>query len=339
MNVGVVAIGRNEGQRLKVCLESALRDCRNVVYVDSGSTDGSVALARSLGATVVELDLSTPFTAARSRNAGFEKLMQIAPDTSAVQFVDGDCKLVEKWIEKASECMSLTDTVGVVCGRRRERYPGASIYNTLCDIEWDTPVGPAKSCGGDALVRVEAFRQVKGFNPSIIAGEEPEFCVRLRAKRWTILRINEEMTLHDAAMSSFGQWWKRNVRAGHAYAEGFAMHGAPPERHCADDVRRIWTWGAIIPCAMIVTIALARLFGGSFWWIALIVLALYPLQIFRIALRNQKRAVVFSSALLYGAAVLLAKFPELIGMLKYRQAQSSGQKSGLIEYKGSAHGN
>ena len=66
MSIGVVAIGRNEGDRLRVCLTSALRDSNHVVYVDSGSTDGSVAMVRELGATVVELDLSIPFTAARA---------------------------------------------------------------------------------------------------------------------------------------------------------------------------------------------------------------------------------------------------------------------------------
>ena len=42
--VGVVAIGRNEGERLRVCLESARRDVHALVYVDSGSTDGSVEI-------------------------------------------------------------------------------------------------------------------------------------------------------------------------------------------------------------------------------------------------------------------------------------------------------
>src|SRR5581483_96770 len=171
MAVGVVAIGRNEGQRLRVCLASALRDCPHVVYVDSGSTDGSVKLARDMGAQVVELDLSTPFTAARARNAGFEKLMSIAPDVDYVQFVDGDCEIVDGWINRALDTFSREPNASVVCGRRRERFPNASIYNTLCDIEWNTAIGKARACGGDALIRVKAFQDVNGYNPSVIAGE------------------------------------------------------------------------------------------------------------------------------------------------------------------------
>ena len=109
--------------------------------------------------------------------------------------------------------------------RVRERHPDASPYNKLCDIEWNTPVGDAKSCGGDAMMRVSAFRQVGGFDAGVIAGEEPELCVRLRANGWTLERINAEMTLHDAAMTRFSQFWKRAKRAGHAYAEGAAVHG------------------------------------------------------------------------------------------------------------------
>src|SRR5438477_4772598 len=169
--------------------------------------------------------------------------MSVAPDLEFVQFVDGDCEIVQGWIERALETFSREPKACVVCGRRRERFPNASVYNALCDIEWNTPVGKARACGGDALVRVKAFREVNGYDSTVIAGEEPEMCVRLRAAGWEIWRINAEMTLHDAAMARFSQWWKRTVRSGHAFAEGFALHGAPPERHNTKQVRSIWIWG------------------------------------------------------------------------------------------------
>lgn len=68
--VAAVAIGRNEGARLVACLESMVGRVDPIIYVDSGSTDNSVAEARARGAEVVELDMSIPFTAARARNAG-----------------------------------------------------------------------------------------------------------------------------------------------------------------------------------------------------------------------------------------------------------------------------
>src|SRR3954468_10399767 len=152
--VGVVAIGRNEGERLRRCLESLEPAARPTVYVDSGSTDGSPDLARSLGADVVALDLSAPFTAARARNAGFERLLAIAPDVEYVQFVDGDCEVDPAWIPTATAAPDAGPEVAVVCGRRRERFPEGTLYNRLCDLEWDGAPGETDACGGDALMRV-----------------------------------------------------------------------------------------------------------------------------------------------------------------------------------------
>ena len=157
---GMVVIGRNEGERLRRCLESAGDLARGTVYVDSGSTDGSVGLARSLGADVVELPSDRPFTAALARNAGLERLVAKVPGVVLVQFVDGDCRVAEGWMARAMATLDGRKDVGVVCGRRREAFPDTSIYNRLCDMEWDTPVGEAKACGGDAMMRVEAFRAV-----------------------------------------------------------------------------------------------------------------------------------------------------------------------------------
>ena len=97
--VGVVLIGRNEGLRLQASIASVLQEAEHsnlhleVVYVDSGSTDGSVAFARSKGLTVVQLDMSIPFTAARARNEGFAALNAGAQAPDYVQFIDGDCQL------------------------------------------------------------------------------------------------------------------------------------------------------------------------------------------------------------------------------------------------------
>lgn len=119
---GVVVIGRNEGERLKQCLQSLL-GCADIVYVDSGSTDGSVDYAKSIGAFVQELDLSQPFTAARARNAGFAALMARNPHIAYVMFVDGDCQVRESWLASALPSLAAEADVAVVCGRRRERFP------------------------------------------------------------------------------------------------------------------------------------------------------------------------------------------------------------------------
>src|ERR1700733_9148862 len=125
---GVVVIGRNEGQRLIICLQS-LSEATSVIYVDSNSTDGSVKAAQDRNIDVVELDLSVPFTAARARNAGFERLLKTMPDLRYAQFVDGDCELTAGWAEVAVSFLERTPGVAAVCGRLRERNPKQSVYN------------------------------------------------------------------------------------------------------------------------------------------------------------------------------------------------------------------
>lgn len=181
-DVVAIVIGRNEGERLRACLTSVQSEIARVIYVDSGSDDGSQALAEAVGVELVNLPMHLPFTAARARNAGFAKAAAIACP-SYVQFIDGDCILQPGWIETASRFLTSTPNCAVVCGRRRERFPEISIYNRLMDAEWDTPPGRTKACGGDAMVRASAFAEVDGFNAALIAGEEPELCVRLRNPR------------------------------------------------------------------------------------------------------------------------------------------------------------
>lgn len=321
--VGVVIIGRNEGERLVNCLRSLADTPCQLVYVDSGSTDDSVNVARKLGAEVVVLDMSIPFTAARARNEGFAYLKSLDPQVEVVQFVDGDCEVIATWLEKASAFLGEHIEVAAVCGRLRERYPNKTVYNKLCDQEWNTPIGEAKACGGIALMRVMAFEKVDGFRADLIAGEEPELCLRLRAAGWKIWRLDEEMALHDAAMTKFSQWWKRATRAGYAFAEGAYLHGATPERHWVGESRRAWIWGFGIP-------AVALILGLiNFKW-GLLSLLIYPIQVIRLAIRNSSEG---SPSWMMAFFQVLGKFPEMLGQVKFLQRLFFGKQGRLIEYK------
>ncbi len=312
--LGAVIIGRNEGDRLVACLASIPDSVSPVVYVDSGSTDGSVAAAKAAGAHLVALDMTVPFTAARARNAGFDALMA-ARQVSYVQFIDGDCVLQPGWLAEAVSFLENSPKVAVVCGRRRERFPEASVWNRLCDAEWDTPIGRAKACGGDALMRAAVVRQVGGFSAQLIAGEEPELCLRIRQASWEVWRLDVEMTLHDAAMTRIGQWWQRCRRAGHAFAEGAALHGSPPERHWVAETRRALAWGAGIPIATVLGTILSP-------W-ALLLPALYGLQILRLRRFGLERAIFMT----------LGKIPEAVGVLGFWVNQVLRRRTKLIEYK------
>lgn len=319
--LAAIAIGRNEGHRLDACLASlATAGITRVIYVDSGSTDGSPERAAGFGAKVVLLDPKSPFTAARGRNAGLAALSDDPPDF--VQFIDGDCTLDPDWLPTAMSCIGSNPALAIVFGRRRERHPETSAYIRLCDREWNTPVGPATACGGDALVRHSAMVQVGGFDPTLIAGEEPDLCLRLRRIGWRIERIDAEMTLHDAAITRFGQFWRRARRAGHAFAEGHWRHRHGPEHHFRRETRRALVWGAVLPAAILAVSATVSPF-------ALLALLAYPAQVLRLAARDGLTRPACEAA----ALLTIAKFAEARGILGFHLSRLMGRRTVLIEYK------
>ncbi len=314
--IGVIVIGRNEGERLRACLASLDGGPVRLVYVDSGSTDGSVSAAREVGADVVELDMSRPFTAARARNAGVTALAE-SGKPEFVQFIDGDCTIAPGWLSAARNFLQQNPSVVAVSGRLRERHPERSLYNRLCDAEWNTPVGRSRACGGIVMMRLDAVLGVDGFREDLIAGEEPELCVRLRAAGGEIWRIDHEMARHDADMTRFSQWWQRCRRAGFAFAEGHALHGGPPERHYATEIRRILIWAGLLPLfILLTTLALSP-------W-ALLWILLYPLQIARLAKRLGWERAIF---------LTLGRFAEMQGVLDFQRQRFTGKRRKLIEHK------
>jgi GT2 family glycosyltransferase len=323
---GCVVIGRNEGKRLQTCLKSVGRNADWVVYTDSGSYDGSPGMARAMGVHTVELDAFTPFTAARGRNTGLERLLKICPSAETVQFVDGDCELFDSWFEQARGTLEKRPDVAAVFGRLRERHPEQSLYNRLCDMEWNTPVGEAAACGGIAMMRVRALRECGGFDEGLIAGEEPELCFRLRQKGWTILRIDADMGWHDAAMTRFAQWWKRSVRTGHAYAECSRRVGESGERFWVRETRSVGFWGLLLPATAVL------LAGPTALW-SLGLLAAYPALAARTCRFARRRGFTRADSALYALFCTLGKFPQAWGALTYRTGTITGQHRRLIEYK------
>lgn len=322
-SIGFVVIGRNEGQRLIDCLTSISGFLPQIVYVDSASTDGSVEAAKSKGVHVLSLDMSRKFTAARARNEGFDKLIALYPELEYVHFLDGDCAVAQIWVEYALRFLQSNPSVAIVCGRRRERYPEASLYNKMCDLEWDTPTGEAKACGGDAIINASVFRKVGGYNNDLIAGEEPEMCIRVRQAGHKIWRLDHEMTLHDAAMYRFTQWWKRALRAGYAYAEGNHLHGSAPEYHWVKESLRAWLWGLFIPCIGLLGLVL---YPPLAW----LVLFVFILQFIKLIYSNRRLG---DFAPKFSGLMLVGKFAEVAGQIKYYWQRLTRAQSKIIEYK------
>ena len=324
--IGIVIIGRNEGDRLRRCLTSVLQQAKHIVYVDSGSSDDSVSYSKANGIDVVELDMNTPFSAARARNEGFLSLTDKVQELEYIQFIDGDCELTEGWIQKSVNFLEKNPKYAIVAGQRKERFPEKSIYNLLCDIEWNTPIGDAYACGGDFLVRCIAFKEVSGFNPLVVAGEEPELSYRLRNKNWKIYRLDKEMTLHDAAMTRFSQWWSRAKRTGHAYAQGSLLHLSDRQGYYVKESLKDWLWALIFPVAVIIlALSLNKYF--------LFLMSIYIYRFIKIFLGKYKQLRNLRMSFLYGIFTFIANWPQLLGHLLFLKRKIINQKIKIIEHK------
>ncbi len=327
-SLGVVVIGRNEGERLLRCLESLPFRDQRVAYVDSGSTDGSVEASRGKGVAVVSLDMNQPFTAARARNEGVAALLENHPDLQFIQFVDGDCEMREGWIDAAESYLKSNSSVVAVCGRRRERFPAASIYNKLTDMEWDTPVGVAEACGGDALIRVSTLQQVGGYDAGLIAGEEPDLCYRMAKAGGQVVRLDLEMTLHDAQLVRFGQWWTRSTRAGHAYAENYSNHRKDGKGFKRKELFSNLAWGAALPLAAVGGIPMTA-------GLSLLALAGYLTLWRRVKRYRQTCGDEEAAADQYATYCVLGKLAQAAGAIQFFWNRLvRGRRSVLIEYKG-----
>jgi hypothetical protein len=231
--------------------------------------------------------------------------------------------LVDGWLEAAMKFMHRRDDVGAVCGRRRERFPEASIYNWMCDREWDGPVGDVRAFGGDVMIRSSALEAVGGYREDVIAAEDDELSVRLREAGWRISRLQTEMTLHDASMMHFGQWWRRAKRCGYAFAQGAHLHGAPPERYFVWESRRARLWGLWLPLGCLL-VSLGLFPWGLAAWL------IFPLQVLRQTLRNTG---TLRGRITIAFFEVTARFPESLGQIKFMQDNLLRRRGRIIEYK------
>jgi len=323
--LGVVVIGRNEAPRLRPCLESVRETMPALVYVDSGSCDGSPAIADDLGVPVIRLD-TEPFSAARGRQAGLDWLRHEFPGLEFVQFVDGDCVLQAGWVKQAIGFLDAHLPVGAVVGRLREARSAKSVWVRLVESDWDLPVGETDAIGGIAMVRTAALWQVDGWRTELVAGEELDLAARLRKRGWRLERLPYEMAIHDVAIVRLGEFWRRSVRTGQAYAQVALDHGW---RGCPRWMRRTVgsiAYGAVLPLACIAGAVL-------YWPCAVVVAAVYVVLGTRIAGWRVRQGDSIAFAIFYAVVAIACKVASALGAIGHLLRRATGRPSRLIEYK------
>jgi glycosyltransferase involved in cell wall biosynthesis len=328
-NISVVVIGRNEGARLVRCLES-VRNMRwsgaiELIYCDSNSGDGSADRARAFGSRVVEIGTGR-LTAARARNAGWQ--LSSAP---FILFLDGDTILHPEFVTNGMAKFKDDPRIAVVWGHRREMHPEASLYNRILDLDWIYEPGLTEFCGGDALMRRVAVQRAGGFNPDLIAGEEPDLCRRIRANGELILHIDAPMTGHDLAMTNWREYWMRAVRGGYAYAEIAALYRNTSDPLWASTSRSNVIRACIYVIAPAAAILIALVLRS--WVAILLFLFCAAALIGRTAIRARRKHGSFATLILFAVHSHVQHIPVFVGQLRYRTIAGRHGRSELIEYK------
>lgn len=318
-DIAVVVIGRNEGERLDHCLRSVAG--LRTVYVDSGSSDGSADRARAAGAEVIELDAAGGFSAARGRNAGIERLLA-DPAVVHVQLLDGDTRLDPGWLAAGKTALDADPALGAVFGRLREQDVGRSIYRWLCDLEWAVPPGPAEAFGGNVLARAAALRDTGRYRTEMIAGEDPDYALRMRGRGWGLLSLAAPMGIHDSGIDRFGPWWRRTIRAGRGFAALAALH--PDAPGYARGRARILFWAGVVPLIAIAGLALGIAADRRWLLLALAALLLVAAQTVRVTARESRRHGPLRAFAL-SLFLAIGKYAEMIGLLRYHRDRRRGR--------------
>ena len=323
--IGIVIIGRNEGERLAACLASVPRNMI-VIYVDSASTDASMAIAQTAGVETIALSTSSPLSAARARNAGIKALLDRPGAPGYVQTLDGDCTLDSEWLASGISTLDADENVAVVAGRLRERHPERSIYNRLCDDEWDAPDGEAAECGGVALWRADAIINAGLFDETLHAGEEPELCHRLRRRGLRVWRLKAAMGTHDANLLGFGPWSRRMVRSGFSFAQLVGRGGNDIEPQWRRELIRIFVWAFAVPTAIVFGVLTGTV------WIVVVGFAAWAMLLARMTLRSWSAGQSLSWAVTSSALNLVGKFWQVGGIFQYVRGRYLSGAQGRYVY-------
>ena len=309
--LSVVVIGLNEELRLPSALQ-AVFDTRpancmlEVFYVDSGSSDRSIALAEAVpGVHVLRLQTQRP-SAAKARNLGLSHARG-----RYVQLIDGDSVLQPGWLHAAVQALEFDSEVACVFGQCVEAFPEQSIYMRVCGLDWHVPAGDHRLCGGNSMWRREVIASHGFFDEALQLGEEPDLCYRVRQHGYRIVCLDRAMVLHDLAMTSFKQYWRRGEATGKAYVRVAARYWRLPEKMWLRETLRNF----LEPLSWLVIAALGAWFGGA-WWALAALFGWWSLRAFKIAVVAQTRATGWGKGLLYGLHCQFMRLPVVVGQLK-----------------------
>lgn len=313
--VSFVVIGRDEAAHLGASVRSLAdqgipRSQMEVIYVDSGSVDGSPEIAQRFGADRIVLLARSEASAAKARNQG-ARLAR----AEFIQFVDGDTTLEAGWTAHGLGVLRPAPRLAGIAGALKESMPDRNLYHRVLDLDWPSSTGPVPFVGGNAMYRRSALLDVGGFDECLGLGEEPELGVRLRERGWTLRQLSRPMARHDVDISRFadylGQMYGNGVACGRVVRATGGLHRG----FWRDRFLGLMAWAAtlfLVPLLALLAALQSPALGaivGSAYFVGLVVL------IGSKACAFVQRGLPLSAALAYALHTYFSKLPRALGAL------------------------
>lgn len=218
-SISVVIIGLNASVHIQSCIESVFacnypQEQIEIIYVDGGSSDQSVALAKVYDQVkVIELNSDRP-SPGKGRNVGLSYASH-----NYVQFLDSDTQLDSNWLAQAVGILKNSE-IASVSGNLDEVFPEKNFYHRVANLEWcnKTYEGYSQTFGGIVLVKKNLVEELGGYDENTHVGEDPDLSFRMHLKGYRHYELAIPMVEHDINMTSFKRYMKRCIRSGYGYA-------------------------------------------------------------------------------------------------------------------------
>jgi glycosyltransferase involved in cell wall biosynthesis len=201
IELSVVLISKNQAWSIVRLMESVVRETasvpsKEIILMDSASTDETVELAGAYPIRIFRLQPGQALSPAIGRYVGYQQARG-----QYVLFLDGDTELVEGWLRHALRVMRETPGAGAVTGHVIN-LPTAAVKEPLPllrkmemraprEVLWGSYGG-----GGAAMYRRAVLDEVGTFNPYLNSDEEPELGLRIRHAGFRILELDYPLVRH-----------------------------------------------------------------------------------------------------------------------------------------------
>lgn len=225
MQFSIIIPAKNEAANIGRCLDSIRRmewdrDQYEVIVVDNGSTDATVAIAGEKGATVY---VKPGLTIAGLRNFGAAHAVG-----EILAFIDADCTVATSWLANAFLYLQRPN---VVCFGSPPLVQEDATWvqstwfsirkkkNDRCETDWLESM--------NMFVRREAFATAGGFDESLITCEDYDLSMRLKTQG-RIITDSSITAIHHGEAATVGQFFRKELWRARSNFTGVRRHGLNP---------------------------------------------------------------------------------------------------------------